>query len=844
MSSLLNIAAGSGSADFYGFELTNSLRFDDSESPYLEKTLGSGNTQTYSISVWFKRGDITSTQVIFHAFDGSSTYRGQLSIDSNQRLYFEVGGSQRYRLRPTRLFRDTSSWYNVVAVADLSNTTDADKLRIYVNGVRETVFTSSDLPTVENYTGGLLNSNLAHQISGLQDHSSEFDGYLAEFNFLDGVAVSDASSFGELKSGVWIPKDTSGLTFGNNGFRLEFKQTGDGSSTASASTIGADTSGQTNHFNDTNFDAHDVVPDSPTNSFSTLLARNLDDYTLSEGNLRATSAGAQLGFATSTHAVNHSFKKFYFEVRANSVGNGTGIGIVKSSVGGTRGYPLAQTGSIYYTAASGAIFSTITGATEVSAATYTDTDVIGIAVDGENNTVQFFKNGASQGTVTEASIGTESYLAYMLNASTSGSSAQHANFGQDSTFADLEDAATNADENGLGEFHHSVPSGFLALCTENFEEPSITPKNSESPEDYFGVSIWEGTGSSQGITDLDFSPDWVWLKERNSTSSYFVVDTVRTVGFFIQTNSTVANTVNTANLTSIDSNGFTVGTGATANESGKDYVAWSWLAGGAPTATNSESAGAAPTSGSVMINGSASTANLAGTNPAQKISANTEAGFSIVQYEGTGSNATIAHGLNSAPQMVIHKRIETDGTNWATFHHDIVNTKHINLNTTASQTTSTSMFNSTSPTSTVISVGTSSHTNSDNKDYIAYCFHGVEEYSKFGMYEGNASTNGTFVYTGFRPAFILIKRKAGTTDWFLFDDRRIGYNSENHRLRPNANNDTESAPGVFEILSNGFKLGFTSGNANASGAEYIYMAFAKQPFKYANARVGSENNPD
>ena len=272
------------------------------------------------------------------------------------------------------------------------------------------------------------------------------------------------------------------------------------------------------------------------------------------------------------------------------------------------------------------------------------------------------------------------------------------------------------------------------------------------------------------------------------------------------------------------------------NQNGQPYVGWAWLAGGTPTATNSAGAGNAPTSGSVMIDGVASTASLAGTIPAKKLSANTEAGFSIIQYEGTGSNGTIAHGLNSAPEMVIHKRIETDGTNWPIFHKDVVNTKFVNLNTSAKETDSTSMFNSTSPTATVFSIGTSSHTNTSAKDYICYCFHGVEGYSKFGSYKGNGSLDGTFVYTGFRPAFILHKRTDSTSDWFLFDNKREGFNPENHRLRPNADNDTEADAGEYDILSNGFKIRFTSANVNASGGTYIFMAFAEMPTKYANAR--------
>ena len=816
MSSLFNIGAG-GETGFYPYKIENSLRFDDGSTANLSKTLGSGgNRKTWTFSAWVKRSDLTSTfPNLFSSFVNTQNY-GLIRFDTSGRLGFvsKISDSNGLNFSTNHQHRDVSAWYHFVIAVDTTQSTSTDRVKFYVNGTQVTTFYTASYPS-QNYST-IFNYNITHYIGRYGGATSgNFDGYMAQVQLVDGSQLTP-SSFGEFKSGIWIPKDTSGLTFGTNGFRLEF---GD------SSAIGDDTSGNENDWTATNFSVHDVMPDSPTNSFATLLDRNLDDYTLSEGNLRATSAGAQLGYATSTHEVNHAFGKFYYETRSNSTGNGTGIGLVKSSVGGTRAYPLAQTGSIYYTAASGAIFSTITGATEVSAATYTDGDVIGIAVDGENGTAEFFKNGVSQGTVTEATIATEGYVAYMLNASTSGSSDQRINFGADSTFAGLETAATNADGNGIGEFHHSVPSGFLALCTENFSEPAVSPKNSQEAEDYFDVILWEGTGSSQSITGLNFSPDFVWLKNREHSDWNNLLDTVRTNSSRMSTNNTNAEDDGSGIITSFDSNGFSVGSNSNSNRSGDGFVAWNWFAG---TAFSND----ASATGVGTIDSSGQT--------------NTTAGFSIVSHTGTGSAGTIAHNLGKKPAMIMTKLRSDSGQGWLVYHHGLnkgvtPEQKYIVVSSSSDQGDLTTIWNDTAPTTSVFSVGTSTAVNGNTETYISYVWAELDGYSKFGFYEGNGSTNGSYIWTGFSPSFIMLKRYDSSGDWFIFDNMRDGYNPENMRIRAN-DSGAEADPGTFEILSNGFKIGFTSANANASGADYIYMAFADMPFKYATAKAGHDAN--
>ena len=847
MSSLFNIAAG-GSTDFYGFEIQNSLRFDDGDNQRLEKTpSGAGSTTTWTWSAWVKRGDLQNV-TLWSANSNSN----QILINSNK-MYFESNSTANNFIVSNKLLRDTSSWYNLVFVWDTTNSTQADRMRMFCNGVRITSFSSSSLPTQNR--ASVFNTAIQHEIGRrVNPDGLNFDGYMAEVNFIDGQAL-DASSFGETKSGVWIPKDTSGLTYGTNGYRLQFKQTGTG--TASSSTIGADTSGQSNHYTSQNLNAFDVMPDSPTNNFPTLNAQigsALSSYVdPRHGNLEVDTSNGGRGTTFSTMAMpTGTGEKYYAEYRYRADSGHMRVGIISVDQANqyleTNNFDSPTTDNVSYTSVTGKI--AVNGAQQEVVATYTVGDVIGMAVDLENGTIQFSKNGSNVGSaVSQSFISSNEMLFAAGDSSTSQDIRYSANFGQDSTFAGDETAATNADTNGIGAFHSAVPSGFKALCAKNLPDPSISPSNDELPEDYFEANLWTGNGSSQSISSYEFSPDWVWIKERSSTSSHYLVDTIRGNTLFMQSNSTTQDTTNTVNVTSFDSNGFSLGSGGSTNESSQTYVGWAWLAGGTPTATNSEAAGAAPTSGSVMINGSASTANLAGTIAAKKISANTEAGFSIVQYEGTGSNATIAHGLSSAPEWVIHKRIETDGTNWANFHVFLGNTQFVNLNTTAAITASTSMFNSTSPTSTVISVGTSSHTNSSSKDYIAYCFHPIAGYSKFGRYEGNGSTDGAYVYLGFRPAFLIVKQFDASNRWIMYDNKRgstneadttvINNNPLEEKLELNPNDDADegtSGTDCFDFYSNGFKLRRSGDVYNGSGHDYIYMAFSEMPFKYANAK--------
>ena len=327
------------------------------------------------------------------------------------------------------------------------------------------------------------------------------------------------------------------------------------------------------------------------------------------------------------------------------------------------------------------------------------------------------------------------------------------------------------------------------------------------PDLYFNTKLYTGTGATASITGVGFQPDWTWIKCRNVGYNHNVYDSVRGVTKPLLTNLTNAETTETDTLISFDSDGFSVGDGGIINQSSQTYVAWNWLANGA---------GSANTDGSIS----------------STVSANTTAGFSIVSYTGSGANATIGHGLGSAPKVVIVKTIDA-ARDWTVYHGGISGMAggYIILNASdAFSTAFSTIWNNTNPTSSVFSVGTANTSNNLNSNYIAYCFAEKQGYSKFGSYTGNGSNDGPFIYTGFKPAFVIFKRTDGTGNWTLLDNKRIGYNGSNYWLEPNTSDAEDSESSWLDLLSNGFKFTVGGTLGNASGSSYIYMAFAENPF--------------
>jgi len=342
----------------------------------------------------------------------------------------------------------------------------------------------------------------------------------------------------------------------------------------------------------------------------------------------------------------------------------------------------------------------------------------------------------------------------------------------------------------------------------------------DNPELHFQTKTYTGDQTANRLITLDGSedmqPDWVWIKNREVSVSHDLYDSVRGVTKYIMTASSSAEATNADGLVGFNTDGFTVDTSWGNAYSGNDLVAWCWKAG-----TSFSNDASATSVGTIDSTGSI----------------NTTAGFSIISYTGTGSTGTVAHGLGSAPEMIIVKN-RSASQNWVVYHQSLNGTKAMFLNTTSAAETNSNWFNDTSPTSTVFSVGTYDAVVGNGHNLIAYCFSEVKGYSKFGSYTGNGNADGTYVHLGFKPSMVICKASSTDGDWKIFDNKRIGYNAANYRLYPNANT-VETSDSLIDILSNGFKLKTSSDSINGSGNTVIYMAFAESPFVNSN---GVPNN--
>ena len=326
---------------------------------------------------------------------------------------------------------------------------------------------------------------------------------------------------------------------------------------------------------------------------------------------------------------------------------------------------------------------------------------------------------------------------------------------------------------------------------------------------HFNTKLYTGTGSSNSITGVGFQPDWVWIKNRGNTESHALFDAVRGVTKRIASNSTGAEETNANTVTAFGTDGFTVGTNAGVNGNGISTVAWNWKAG--------NSAGSSNTDGSTS----------------STVSANTTSGFSIVKYTNpsSGSPFTVGHGLGAAPKMIIIKNLSSAQT-WGVYHASVGFGKYLRLDDSAAEA-SANLVTATS--NTTFSAYQDHH--STGNELIAYCFTPIKGFSKFGSYTGNGNADGTFIYTGFKPAFALVKRSDSSNNWNLYDNKREGFNGGDEPLFADLNNSESTDTGRIDFLSNGFKIRTTNSQVGASGGTYIYMAFAKAPL------VGSNNVP-
>ena len=568
-----------------------------------------------------------------------------------------------------------------------------------------------------------------------------------------------------------------------------------------------DQSGNNNDWTSNNLTESEISVDSPTNNFATLNPLDSNsNITLAEGNLKYIATGGWYNLRGSMFV---SSGKWYWEmVKTTSTSIYTQIGAATSEPTLTEDYGDAQNGMWVYSAHNGTKVGQGTSPTSYGAS-YVTGDVMGIALDMDNGTITFYKNNVSQG---QAFSGITGDVAPWISGFNNNNVY---NFGQDSSFAGTKTAQGNQDGNNIGDFYYTPPTGFLALCTKNLPDVDVVPS------EHFDVALYTGDSSVQSITSLGFQPSFTWIKERSDTAPNQLFDAVRGVTKNIASNANSAETTNDDTLTHFLSNGFTTGDDNRTNSNGETYVSWNWKANG---------------SGSSNTDGSINTIST---------SANVDAGFSISTYTSNGTaGATVGHGLSKAPELVIIKNRDA-AYEWAVAESHtgsgFTSNNVLFLDLTNAYSSSGNCWNSTAPTSTLVTLGDNGKVNiSSAHKFVMYCFHSVDGYSKVGSYTGNDSSNGTFVYTSFAPSLVILKYASGsaggTKNWHMYDNKRSTYNPTENVLFANEST-AESGASAFDVdfLSNGFKLRNAEGAVN-NAAEYIFIAFSETPFKYSNAR--------
>ncbi len=788
-----------GQDKFYNDIIPQSLRFDDGDSAYLTRTNSSaGNRRTWTFSAWVKVANIgsgTQNYILGGTTDNYNLNWAVFFFGSDELTFYSYTGSQNYQLHTDGVFRDPSAWYHLVLAWDTTQSTANDRIILYINGSRVTDLDTYAAPSL-NYEEAYINNNIQQDIGKAATANKGYDGYMAEVHFVDGTAYTP-TAFGEFKEGIWIPKKFTG-SHGTNGYHLDF---------ADGSALGDDESGNNNDFTPNGLAATDVVPDSPENNFATL--NPLDSYsgahTFSEGNLRCTHNSGTWRNARTGMRITSG--QWYWETIYTSV---SGAGGFAYGVGNELLYTSSNVFTNYAVVYNGITAGDIIqdGTNVYSGTNWTAGDVMGLALDIDARTVKFYKNNSLIHTVSSLT-GTEFYP--LVTASATGAAHSVINLGQDDSFAGnkTSGSAGASDANGLGTFFYNPPANHLALCTANLPNPGIDPDGGENPTDHFNTVLYTGTGSSLAVTGVGFQPDWVWAKNRGTTNAHVVYDSVRGPALRIYPNSTAAEA--TGGLTSFDTDGFTVNGSFDTEGGSSNYVAWNWKAGGTAVTNND---------GDIQ----------------SQVSANVKAGFSIVSWTADGSqNSRVGHGLNSTPELIIYKARTYTGNqsswHWRTEVIDGTNDAFLwQTNDDAFDVDVAYPFaNSTT-------IGTYGYNNGSTM--IAYCFHSVDGFSKIGKYVANNSTDGPFVYTGFRPAWVQTKADLDSMVWGMFDNKRETFNvRENMMAIAGAPAEPYQTQSDIDFLSNGFKFrdGATSWNNYSAGATYVYWAFASQPFKYANA---------
>ena len=752
--------------------IDNSCLFNGTTNNFLSRTASSnGSGTTLTFSCWVKRGLLGLRDIVYN---GNITSNSEhLHFDANNKLnYYEAGGGARkWNYVTTRTFEDTSKWYHIYVRRDTTDSTAADRIQIYVDGERITAYDTETQPAL-NATGYWNQTTYGFYI-GTTGNASYIRGigYLAEVNMVDGTTV-DVSTFGvtDTSTGRWIPKTLSGITYGTNGFRLKFQD---------SSALGDDTSGNGNDLSATNLDSTNQTTDSPTQNHATFSPnRTANSPTLSEGNLSITAPSSNYGKASIEKIFNSNISSgLYWEYTDGST-NGFEGGIIKSSKGKPQTSEGETDGVILQRRGSGG------GNTywiKKNDSDYADTSVshssgdkIGIAV--KDNKIWFAVNntwvlsGDPANGTNPAS--TLDNTSYMAMLGCYGSTTVSANFGQRS-------------------FDYTPPTGFLALQQDNL--PS----------------------TDRGVSGL------VWMKNRDTTDAPQWYDSSRGKHLYFVTNSTAAQATATDGLQKFLAGGQQIEDSDAINTAGESFVSWNWVGNGATKVTNNE-----------------------GSNTTT-VQANTAAGFSIVEFTPPSSGfdaITYGHGLTQAPEWFLWKRTDSTSMRFLCYHHRSYANSNGGYALEFSASNANSAFNTefgstsvftSAPTATTFALRNNSVTAGGQK-HMAYCWHGVEGFSKFGQYNANNSTDGPFVYLGFKPKFLIIKSSAAIS-WYVIDATRSPINPATAGITVDNSQVEFTNQFTIDFLSNGFKIrnsnsGYGASTNSTSHDPYYYMAFAEHPF--------------
>lgn len=798
--------------------ISNSLRVRKSASAYLSRTnaaLAPTDGKKGAISILVRRGLISAATdcMVLESYAGASGAATNVNLQTADTLNFGFGAGAVGGIVTNRKFRDPNGFMHIFISFDSTQATAANRVLLWINGVAETSFSSSVYPAL-NAVLELSTSGCANNRIGCNWNATGAFGdfVIAKIAFVDGSVCqatdfigTDSNGFiysksnAQIRSAVAARGSNTRGNFGVHGWLLDF------TNTASTTTIGYDHSQSDTDTTGNNWTSsgisltagvtYDALIDVPANNSAASGTQPASNYatlnpldngagTLSEANLKLLYASA--AFVLNRATLGMSSGKWYWEgtiaalptVAGNSIGIADSAASLANYLGSSaKGYGWQDNATKYNNAVSAAY-----------GASYNTNDVIGVKFDADTGTLEFLKNNVSQG-VAYSGIAAGTYFPAF---SVYGGNGWQANFGQ-------------------RPFSYTPPTGYKALCTANLGTPAIP-----TPNKYFDVALWTGTNSTRTIsmTNSTMKTGLVWIKDRSNAQDHKLTDIVRGATKALISDTTGIETTDANGVTAFGTGAFNLGTGTRNynDTNGDTYAGWVWATNGTSGATN--------TSGTVN----------------STVSADTTAGISICAFNsGAAGDRSFGHGLGIAPKMVVVKDLQSVGTHWAVYHSSAISvvTNQLLLDlTNAVGSAGGNAWGATLPTSTVVGFGSNVIIGA-NSNCIAYCFAEVAGFSKFGSYTGNGSTDGTFVYTGFRPRFVLVKSSTAVDSWRIYDALRPGYNVIGGTLVAEATT-IESTAAEIDFLSNGFKLRVTT-TPNAAQT-YVYACFAECPIQYSSGR--------